>query len=147
MTIVQSPLTEAVEATLIRLSENWEQENSCFGYRKNTHENLAGEAIFLATEQEQILGYLLCHLYTQEDPGPTIPRGSRCLEIGELYVLPTHRSQGIGRELYQYAAEQYAGQAEFITLATATKDYRSILHFYLDELGMTFWSARLFQKL
>ncbi len=62
-------------------------------------------------------------------------------------MLPTHRSQGIGRKLYQYAAEQYAGQAEFITLSTATKDYPSIFHFYLDELGMTFWSARLFQKL
>jgi hypothetical protein len=32
-------------------------------------------------------------------------------------------------------------------LSTATKNARAILHFYLDELGMEFWSARLFKSL
>jgi len=32
-------------------------------------------------------------------------------------------------------------------LSTATKDYKRILHFYIDEMGMDFWTARLFKKL
>jgi hypothetical protein len=32
-------------------------------------------------------------------------------------------------------------------LTTATKNFRAILHFYIDELGMDFWSARLFKKI
>jgi hypothetical protein len=31
-------------------------------------------------------------------------------------------------------------------LSTATKNWKAIFHFYLDELGMKFWSARLFKK-
>ena len=36
---------------------------------------------------------------------------------------------------------------DYIMLSTATKDYRRILHFYIDELGMDFWYARLFRKI
>ena len=34
-----------------------------------------------------------------------------------------------------------------IFLSAATKAYKRTLHFYIDELGMEFWSARLFKKL
>ena len=32
-------------------------------------------------------------------------------------------------------------------LSTATKNWQAIFHFYLDELGMEFWSARLFKRI
>ena len=32
-------------------------------------------------------------------------------------------------------------------VSTATRNWRMILHFYLEELDMDFWSARLFKKL
>ena len=38
-------------------------------------------------------------------------------------------------------------EAEYMVLSTATKNWRAIFHFYLDELEMTFWSARLFKKI
>ena len=38
-------------------------------------------------------------------------------------------------------------EAEYFVLGTATKNWKAILHFYLDEIGMDFWSARLFKKL
>ena len=37
--------------------------------------------------------------------------------------------------------------AALMMVGTATKNYRAILHFYIDELGMEFWSARLFKRL
>ena len=63
------------------------------------------------------------------------------------YVVPERRSQGIGRELFAFAEKTLAGEAEQILLGTATKDWRRILHFYIEELGMDFWSARLFKKI
>jgi len=38
-------------------------------------------------------------------------------------------------------------KVELILLSTATKNYKAILHFYLDELDMEFWNARLFKRI
>ncbi len=138
-------LTPEVEADLLVMSARWEQEDSCFGYRTNTREDLEGQEIFFAQEEGRTVGYLLCHPYIQERDSCTVPAGSRCLEIEELFVLPECRSRGVGKALYRFAADSYA-EVEYVTLSTATKNYKSILHFYVEELGMTFWSARLFQK-
>ena len=74
--------------------------------------------------------------------------GTPFFEIEELYVVPGHRSEGIGRALFCFAEQAVkAAGIEFIMLSTATKNYKRILHFYIDELGMDFWSARLFKKL
>ncbi len=139
-------LTKEIEAELIAMSAKWEQEDSCYGYRTNTAEELKGQDVFIATVDGKTVGYLLCHICTQEKESCTVPHGSRCLEIEELYVLPEYRSQGLGEALYQGAADSYGPEVEYVTLTTATKNYKAILHFYIDKLDMTFWSARLFQK-
>lgn len=36
---------------------------------------------------------------------------------------------------------------EYLTLSTSTKNYKSILHFYFDELGMNFHSAFLIKEM
>ncbi len=140
-------LTKEIEAELIAMSALWEQEDSCYGYRTNTAEELKGQDIFLATVDGKTVGYLLCHIYIQEKESCTVPHGSRCLEIEELYVLPEYRSQGLGEALYQRAADSYGPEMEYATLTTATKNYKAILRFYIDKHDMTFWNARLFQKL
>ncbi len=145
-TIQKVSLTKDIEAELIALSARWEQEDSCYGYRTNTAEDLNGQDIFLATVDGLTVGYLLCRTYTQEKESCTVPRGSRCLEIEELYVLPEYRSKGLGEALYQRAANSYGAEVEYVTLSTATKNYKAILHFYIDKLDLSFWSARLFQK-
>ncbi len=76
-----------------------------------------------------------------------MPEGTACFEVEELYVKPAYRSQGVGSALFRYAEEAVHGEAEFVTLGTATKNFQAILHFYINELGMEFWSARLFKKL
>ena len=46
--IVETDLTEEVLDKLIRMSEDWEKENSCHGYRKNEKSDIEGNRIFLA---------------------------------------------------------------------------------------------------
>jgi len=73
---------------------------------------------------------------------------TRCFEVEELYVIPEYRSKGVGKALFSYAqAQAIQDGIHFLMVATATKDYKRILHFYIEELGMEFWSARLFKKL
>lgn len=144
----ESPLTEEVLQELISLSEHWEEENSCHGYGKNGREDIEGNRIFLARRGETIIGYLFGKRKASEKQSSVMPAGTEYFEIEELYVRPEFRSQGIGRKLFSLA-ETTARQDSlpFLLLGTATKNYRAILHFYIEEMGMEFWSARLFKKL
>ena len=74
--------------------------------------------------------------------------GTDYFEVEELYVVPECRGQGVGKVLFSFAeAVVKAEGIDYLMLSTATKDYRRILHFYIDELGMEFWSARLFKRI
>lgn len=148
MKLYEAAWSEALERELIRLSADWEAEDSCRGYRTNTHEDLAGRRFFLAEEDGAILGYLFGLRETAKNSSSVMPDGTPYFEFEEIYVVPERRSQGVGRALFALA-EQAAREdgLSFLMLGTATKNARAILHFYLDELGMTFWSARLFKKL
>ncbi|MBR6322816.1 MAG: GNAT family N-acetyltransferase [Lachnospiraceae bacterium] len=145
----EETLTDELLELLIRFSEDWEAEKSCHGYRKNERADIEGERIFTAILDGETAGYLFGHMETSKKAASVMPDGTPYFEVEELYVKPEYRSRGIGRKLYETVKDILAseGEAEFIMLSTATKNWKAILHFYLDELGMEFWSARLFQKL
>ena len=146
--LCEAQLNDELLEKLISMSADWEAEGSTYGYRKNDRGDIEGYRIFLAERDGAILGYLFGHEEKSERAGSIMANGTTYFEIEELYVVPSHRSEGVGRSLFHFTEEavQAAG-IEFIMLSTATKNYKSILHFYIDELGMDFWSARLFKKL
>lgn len=148
MIVYEAKLNDELLEKLISMSVDWEAENSTYGYRKNDRSDIEGNRIFLAEQDGEILGYLFGHVEKSERASSIMADGTAYFEIEELYVVPSYRSEGVGRMLF-HNAEQIVKAAgiEFIMLSTATKNYKSILHFYIDELGMDFWSARLFKKL
>ena len=148
ISIIEAAMDERVIGGLIALSEAWEAENSCYGYRKNDRADIEGNRIFLAKDGEEVVGYLFGHAKKAEKPSSVMPEGTEYFEIEELYVKPEHRSMGVGGRLFRYAEEAARRDGiGFLMLGTATKNFRAILHFYIDEMGMEFWSARLFKKL
>ena len=149
MQIREITLTDTILQVLIDLSADWEAENSCHGYRKNELSDIQDNRIFLAEEQNEIIGYLFAHLEKSEKRTSFMEAGTPYFEIEELYVRPAYRGQGVGQSLFRFAEDQITkeGQADFIMLSTATKNWKAILHFYLDELDMDFWNARLFKRL
>ena len=145
--IREAALTPETVTALIRLSEDWEAEGSCYGYRKNTPADIEGNRIFLAEDGAEIVGYLFGHKAASERASSIMPEGTPFFEVEELYVKPEYRRFGIGKRLFVFAEQAVSKDAEFIMLSTATKNWKAILHFYLEELDMKFWSARLFKML
>ena len=147
MTIREAVLDEKTLAVLIGFSEDWAAENSCYGYRPNEKSDIEGNRIFLAEDADGVAGYLFGKVAESKQMQSIMPEGTPYFEVEELYVIPEKRSRGIGENLFRYAEDAVRAEAEYMVLSTATKNWRAIFHFYLDELDMTFWSARLFKKI
>lgn len=145
MYIEETKLSEEVLEELISMSIDWEKENSCHGYRRNQKEDIQGNRIFLAKDGDEILGYLFGYEEVQEKHSSVIEEGKKCFEVMEIYVKPEYRDKGVGRKLFEYMEEKV--DVDYLTLSTATKNYQAILRFYIEHLGLDFWSARLFKKM
>ncbi len=59
---------------LIELSEKWEAEESCYGYRANKKEDITGNRIFVAENDEKIIGYLFGHSEKEKTCVPLFPK-------------------------------------------------------------------------
>ena len=148
--IKKATFTDEVVGELIHLSHIWHEENITNGLVPNTKEDLK-EPCYLAIDNNKIVGYIFGHYYNNEKKVSIecgeIPIGERCFDIDELYVLKEYRHQGIGKKLYLAIEKEAKEQVKFITLGTSTKDYRKILHFYIEEVDMSFHSAFIYKKI
>ena len=148
MMIYEAQLCEELLEKLIQLSGDWESENSTYGYRKNDRSDIEGNRTFLAEIDGVIVGYLFGRTEHAERSRSIMPDGTVYFEVEELYVVPERRCHGIGSALFRFAELQAKSEGvSFLMLSTATKNYRQIMHFYIEEMGMEFWSARLFKQL
>lgn len=147
MKVYEVDLTDDVLEKLIQFSIDWEKEQCCFGYRANEKADIEGNRIFFAEEDGKVLGYLFGNVHHSKSANPIMPEGTAYFEVEELYVVPEARSKGVGFSLFQYVENLVKSEAEYMMVGTATKNWKAILHFYLEEVGMEFWSARLFKKI
>ena len=146
VTIKKIKLTPENVKQLIELSRVWMNEDITNGLIEN-EENDLKEPCFAAFDGEKIIGYAFGHYYVRESKLSSVPVGSKCFELDELYVLKEYRSQGIGKALFEAMESEIKKEADYLTLPTSTKDYKRILHFYIEEMGMDFHSAFLTKKM
>lgn len=137
---------EATVRELIGLSQKWVEENCSYGMVANTAEDIE-EPLYVAVDNDKIIGYIFGHFYTTEKKTSYIDVGCKCFEVDELYILPEYRSQGIGKELFRRLESEVKDSCAYITLSTSTKNYKKILHFYVEELDMDFHSAFLIKSM
>ena len=147
MVIYEAAPDDAVFDRLIAFSRDWEAERSCYGYRANEREDIVGNRVFLAEEDGAVLGYLFGKRSEAKNMTSIMPEGTPFFEVMELYVVPARRSEGVGHALFRYVENAVQPELDYLLLSTATKNWRAILHFYIDMVGMDFWSATLFKKL
>lgn len=130
---------------LIELSQKWADEGCCWGIVANSADDLS-EPMVVAQDGESIVAYAFGHYYVQERGTSYIDAGKCCFSLDELYVIPEYRGQGIGSRIYRMLEEHVRKKCSYITLTTPTKDFRSVLNLYLDELEMDFVSAFLIKN-
>lgn len=147
VTVIETELTSETERDLLRMSADWAAENSCRGYYPNDRSDLEGNRIFFALTGSTPVGYLLGHLVHAEQNSTVMAKGTPFFEVEEIYITPAMRSRGIGAMLFRFAENAVRNEADYLLLSTATRNWRAIFHFYIDELGMEFWNARLFKRL
>ena len=147
MYIHEAELNNEITDKLILLSKAWEEESSCRGYRANKSEDIEGNRVFLAEENGEVRGYLFGKVCVSKNSSSVMPDGTPYFEVEEIYVVPSCRGKGVGAALFRFAEDAVRRDAEFILLSTATKNWKAIFRFYLDELDMNFWNARLFKKI
>ena len=132
---------------LLELSLMWEKEDSCYGYRANIEDDLRDRYI-LAAYDDELIAYIFGKEEIQDKQTSVIDKNMHYFEIEEIYVHPLYRSRGIGKQLIERLEEELREKGiELMLLSTATKNWRAIMHFYIDEIDMNFWSARLYKRL
>ena len=132
---------------LLELSLMWEKEDSCYGYRANTEDGFQ-DCYILAAYDDELIAYVFGKEEIQDKQTSVIDKNMHYFEVQEIYVHPLYRSRGIGKQLIERLEEELREKGiEMMLLSTATKNWRAILHFYIDEVGMNFWSARLYKRL
>lgn len=131
---------------LIALSKKWQDEDCSWGIIANTEEDLK-EPIFVAIDNDHIVGYIFGHYYIDETKNAYINIGDKCFMIDEIYVLPSYRNKGVGKKLFKLMETHVKKSCQYLKLIVPTKNYKSILHFYIDELDMDFYIASLIKKI
>ena len=132
---------------LLELSLMWEKEDSCYGYRANTEDDFR-DCYILAAYDDELVAYVFGKEEIQEKQISVIDKNMHYFEIEELYVHPSYRTRGIGKQLMESLEKELKKKGlDLMVLSTATKNWKAIMHFYIDEVGMNFWSARLYKRL
>ena len=132
---------------LLELSLMWEKEESCYGYRANTEDDFQ-DCYILAAYDDELIAYIFGKEEIQEKQTSVIDKNMHYFEIEELYVHPSYRSRGIGKQLMENLEKELKKKGQkMMVLSTATKNWKAIMHFYIDEIDMNFWSARLYKRL
>ncbi|MBF1090266.1 MAG: GNAT family N-acetyltransferase [Solobacterium sp.] len=132
---------------LLELSLMWEKEDSCYGYRANTEDDFQ-DCYILAAYDNELIAYIFGKEEIQDKQTSVIDKNMHYFEIEELYVHPSYRSRGVGKQLMESLEKELKKKGlRMMVLSTATKNWKAIMHFYIDEIDMNFWSARLYKRL
>ena len=133
---------------LISLSKCWTDEDITRGYGINSINDIIDKRVFVATENDNIIGYVFAKEGISKNYSSIIPDGEKYFGIEEIYVIPEKRSLGIGKVLMDYAKLVAKKDGyKYVFLVTSTKDWNKILDFYINKCGMSFYCASLVEKL
>ena len=66
--------------------------------------------------------------------------------LDELFVTKKYRNQDIGRNLFQYVESCVKDRVDVIGTIATSYQYKELLDFYIEDLGMTFNHALLVKK-
>ncbi len=133
---------------LAELSKVFSEEGCCNNIVADSSEHFAGKKVLGCIVDDEIVGYLYGSIEVENKSRSYAEPGDCYFELEEIYVLPEYRNQGVGRRLIGFI-EGYvrACGCKSIRLNAVSKDYKRLLNFYVDIVGMDVISAYLVKQI
>ncbi|MCH5286245.1 MAG: GNAT family N-acetyltransferase [Christensenellaceae bacterium] len=140
--------TEADLPRVLAMSDMLIDEGCCNGMTRDTLDDLRANAIHVAEEDGELIGYAYGEAVESSWNIGSCRKGETYYDLDILYVRPEYRSSGVGKELYQaeLARARALGVKQF-RLTAVNRDWKRLLHLYVEELGFEFWTATLYHDL
>lgn len=133
---------------IAELSKKFEREKCCNGVVADDKYYFADKKVALAKIDGKTVGYCYGKFEIKEKDTSKCKKGQKSFYIEELYIDNPYRNNRIGQALFRFM-ENYAKEngCDFIETTAVSKNYKSLLSFYIDKADMEFWSAELIKKL
>ena len=133
---------------ICKLNSIFVKENCCNNILEDSEGFYSSKKIFIAVENNKIVGYAYGDFAKETNTRSYAKANDKFFELEEMYVLPEYRNLGVGQKLF-IKIEKHAKQngAKTLRLNAVSKNYKSLLNFYIDILGMESISAYLIKKL
>ena len=134
--------------SVVKLSKQFEAEGCCNGIVADNEEYLKNKIVAICKIQGDIVGYVYGEVLTQQKNVSYSKQGEKYFELDEIYIVPNFRNKGIGRQMFEFV-ENYAKQnfCKSLRLNAVSKNYQSLLKFYIEYMQMNFHSAYLVKPL
>src|SRR5690606_549681 len=132
----------------VALSKAWARENITIGYENVawTEEKLMARLnhyFYVAVEGQAVVGYAFGEV-RKGNAGPVISADQPYLEIFEVYIQPEHRSQGVGKQLWESLTRAAASPNEYrLLLSSSNRNWQDTAHFY-EQLGFQMWYVQMY---
>lgn len=127
------PACENDIISIEQLQRQWCDENITWGFIPDTVEGInsyVGNYCYVAEADSKLVGFIT-GLVTPKPDMAALPADRPCLDVADLYVVPSYRSHGIGSSLLNslIAAANTSGITCF-RLYSGTKNIARVISFY-----------------
>ena len=130
------------------MSQDFADEGCCNGINAETVDELSAYELYVAEDDGKLVGYAYGAAETASRKRFFILPGHKNFYVEIIYVKPEYRSLGLGRKLYQKLEDRARELGcETVEVIAVSKNYKKLLHLYIEELGLEFFNAHLMKKL
>ena len=149
MEIIIEKFSEKYLEEIMKLEEEWVNENITYGMIQNSKDNflqLNKEYFYLGLYKNRVIGYIFCEIVDKNQYN-IFPIEATFVNVTDLYVAKQYRNNKIGEKLLEkIEMVAKANGINHIFLSTATKDTEKVLKFYKRN-GYNIWTTLLFKNI
>ena len=130
------------------LQQEFLAEDCCNGICLDTLEDIKNKVVFIVEGNKIIIGYAFGSYEIVKKDKTYMKRGEKSFYIDEIYISSLYRNNGYGKKLINHITNYVKKQGcANIQVVAVSKNYKSLLKFYIEELDFLFYSAWLIKRI
>lgn len=150
MSITYKQFENCYAIAVANLQNQWQTEDITYGFIADSEEEISAydkEYFYIALDGETVVGYVTGEVKTNDKDNymNMFPMDAKYLQVYDLYIAPTYRSNSIGAELITVVEEKAKRNGiEHIFLSSATMDAEAVRRFYKKN-DFKIWTTTFFK--